>query len=472
MTRAHRLALLAASAAVAGAVSGQLQVPQKASFELFADRTAYPPGATVQVAAKVRIEDRWHVNSNTPTLDYLIPTELTLELPEGASPARLTYPEAKLLKFEFAPQPVAVYEGEVTIRGTFDLPADVAPGSLEVPARLRYQACDDKQCLPPTTTEQTLVLHVGDGGSLAHPEIFAAAGAASAAGVPAAAAGAGRLAVMLVLALIGGLILNAMPCVLPVLSLKIFGMMKSAEQGRSHLVVGSLATTAGILASFWLLAGLTVAAKAAGATVGWGVHFQQPGFVAFLAVVMVLFALNMWGVFEIPLPRALAQAGGSGREGIPGHFASGLLATLMATPCSAPFLGTAVGFALAQSAATIFAVFTAVGVGLALPYLLLAAVPAAGRLLPRPGPWMVTLRGVLGFFLAAAAVWLLYVLGAQVDAAHLFFVELTIVALALLVWLAGHLQRRGVRRALTAAGAAVALMAVALAAGAGPPSRS
>ena len=186
---------------------------------------------------------------------------------------------------------------------------------------------------------------------------------------------------MLLLAVLGGLILNAMPCVLPVLSLKLFGMVKSAGEGRSRLVLGTLATTAGIVVSFLALALAAVVASRAGAAVGWGVQFQQPAFVAFLAVVVVLFSLNMWGLFEILLPSSLARVAGSGsREGLAGHFVSGLFATLMATPCSAPFLGTAVGFALAQPVGVIFAVFTAVGLGLALPYLLIAALPAAVRL--------------------------------------------------------------------------------------------
>jgi suppressor for copper-sensitivity B len=181
---------------------------------------------------------------------------------------------------------------------------------------------------------------------------------------------------------------------------------------------------------------VAIAARAAGAAVGWGIQFQRPGFVAFLAVVVVLFCLNLWGLFEINLPQSLAQLGGSGpREGIAGHFASGLFATLMATPCSAPFLGTAVGFALAQEAPVILAIFAAVGLGMAIPYLLLAAAPGTARFLPRPGEWMNTLRGIMGFLLAAAAVWLFYVLSSQVSAERVAAVELGLLALSLFLWL-------------------------------------
>jgi len=253
----------------------------------------------------------------------------------------------------------------------------------------------------------------------------------------------------LLLALIGGLILNGMPCVLPILSLKLFGLVKAAGQSRASVRAGAVATAAGIVLSFWALAAAALAARGAGAAIGWGVQFQQPGFVAFLAVVILLFTLNLWGLFEIPLPARLARlAEAGGGEGLGGHFASGLFATLMATPCSAPFLGTALSFALGQSAGIIVATLTAVGVGLALPYLVLAAWPGFVRHLPKPGAWMDTLRGTMGFLLAAALVWLLYVLQAQVAAELVALFQLALLALGLVVWLAGRARLGGAGRRL------------------------
>jgi suppressor for copper-sensitivity B len=272
---------------------------------------------------------------------------------------------------------------------------------------------------------------------------------------------------MLWLALLGGLILNGMPCVLPILSLKVFGLVRAASQSPGAVRAGALATSAGILLSFWALAGAAIAAQRAGAAVGWGIQFQQPGFVAFLAVVVLFFTLNLWGLFEIVLPHRIATAAerGGGGEGLGGHFASGLFATLMATPCSAPFLGTALSFALGQSAATIFAIFTAVGVGLALPYLLLAAAPGTAKLLPRPGPWMDTLRGAMGFLLAGAVVWLLYVLAAQIAPESVAFFELALLAVALALW-AAHRARAGAapRKAWWALALALSAAAILLAA--------
>jgi suppressor for copper-sensitivity B len=218
-----------------------------------------------------------------------------------------------------------------------------------------------------------------------------------------------------------------------------------------------------MLASFWVLALAAIAARAAGAAVGWGVQFQRPGFVAFLAVVVVLFCLNLWGLFEIPLPGALANLAGSGpREGLAGHFASGLFATLMATPCSAPFLGAAISFALAQTGPVVFAIFTALGLGMALPYLLVAAAPGVARLLPRPGAWMETVRGVMGFLLAASAVWLFYVLSSQVSPEQLAVIQLGLLGIALFTWLQHRVARGRAGRGTAVAGlvAAVALTLV------------
>ncbi len=446
------------------------------------------PGSSAKILAKVEVADHWHVNSNTPTLDFLIPSELQLDLPAGSKDLALTYPAQKMLKFPYTEEPIAVYDGQFEIAATFELAPDLAPGKQNIKAVFAFQACDDKQCLPPNEVEASLEITIGSDAALPTLEPAAASPAtappataptaaaplASASEAPAAAplALATTLPLwrILILALFGGLILNLMPCVLPVLSLKIFGLVKSAGQGRSHLVAGSLATTFGVLVSFWMLAGAAVLAGMAGAAVGWGVQFQQPGFVAFLAVVVVLFSLNMWGLFEIPLPQSLAQLGSSGpREGLAGHFVSGLFATLMATPCSAPFLGTAIGFALGQPAIIVFVVFTAVGLGLALPYLLLAAFPRAARLLPRPGNWMITFRNVMGFLLAAAAIWLFYVLAGQISAERVAFIQLALLLLALCTFFLREAGEASVKKTLAVLGiVAASALTITLAAKAPP----
>ncbi len=223
------------------------------------------------------------------------------------------------------------------------------------------------------------------------------------------------LAVILALGLLGGLILNLMPCVLPVLSIKLLGVVGHGGGDPRKVRLSFIASAAGILFSFMVLAGALAVLKASGAAVGWGLQFQQPWFLTTMTLVVILFACNLWGFFEIRLPRSVADAGehASHVHGLGGHFLTGALATVLATPCSAPFLGTAVGFALSRGTGEIFAVFVALGLGLAAPYLAVAGAPKLATVLPRPGPWMIVMRRFLGVALAGTGLWLLTVLAAQ-----------------------------------------------------------
>jgi suppressor for copper-sensitivity B len=222
---------------------------------------------------------------------------------------------------------------------------------------------------------------------------------------------------ILAVALLGGLILNVMPCVLPVLLLKLTGVLDLSGRERAHLRAAFLSTAAGVVASFLVLAGGLVALKSAGASIGWGIQFQQPAFLALMAMVCLLFAANIWGLFQIPMPAfvgraAVASDARLGNDHAKSFF-TGVLATALATPCSAPFVGTAVGFALARGPAEILAIFLALGVGLALPYLAIAAAPGLVGLLPRPGAWMRWLKGALGLTLIGTAIWLMSIIGVQ-----------------------------------------------------------
>ena len=441
-------------------VSAQLMVTERASLALAADHTAYAPGEAARFAAVLSIEPGWHVNSNQPTYDYLIPTEITVRTPEGwADPTEIVYPMGVMKKFAFADEAISVYEERVVIVVHSIVPDTASEGTV-FEVDLRYQACDDKSCLPPVNTSAELEIVIGASGKPLNADIFAdKAGAAAAASESGEQSGP-ALGWMLLLGVFGGLILNAMPCVLPVLSLKLLGLVQSAGHGRKEVVTGALATATGIIVSFWGLAAAAILARSGGAAIGWGVQFQEPLFVAALTIVVVLFCLNLWGLFEIPLPGRLAGAASSGpSHGVAGHFTSGLFATLMATPCSAPFLGTAVGFGLSQTAPTILMIFTAVAVGMALPYLFLAIAPQTISWLPKPGPWMVKLRVVLGFLLAGAAVWLLYVLSAQISQERLAFFEVTLLAMTLFIWASQQAGRRS--------GARVAAVVAVLAAAGG-----
>jgi suppressor for copper-sensitivity B len=249
---------------------------------------------------------------------------------------------------------------------------------------------------------------------------------------------------MIGIALLGGFILNFMPCVLPVLSLKLLGIAGVGGKGRTHLRLGLLASTAGVIVSFLVLAGAIIGLRAAGVAVGWGVQFQQPLFLIFMMALVTLFAANMWGLFEVPLPSAVAEWGGAGHgRGVLGNFVAGVFATLLATPCSAPFVGTAIGFALGAGSAVTVAIFLALGIGLALPYLAIAAVPGLVAWLPRPGYWMVVLRRVLAVALAATALWLAWVLAAENGGIAALVALVLMAGVPASLYLLRHLQARG-----------------------------
>jgi suppressor for copper-sensitivity B len=286
----------------------------------------------------------------------------------------------------------------------------------------------------PRLEEAALTLTLVDGQRGLEQEVVAGVGIGSS--VPAARTAAmPSFIAMLVAALLGGIILNVMPCVLPVLSLKLLGLVGHDGEDRRHLRLSFLASAAGILTAFAALAGALAALKAGGAMVGWGIQFQQPWFLVAMTLVLTIFAANLWGWFEVPLPATIGRlAGIGGHSSVAGQFATGVFATLLATPCSAPFVGTAVAFALARGPVEIFAIFLALGLGFAAPYLLVAALPAVARVLPRPGAWMIWLRRVLGLLLAGTAVWLLSILAAMLEPAALWLTVALIAGMGASLW--------------------------------------
>lgn len=250
----------------------------------------------------------------------------------------------------------------------------------------------------------------------------------------------------LVGALIGGLILNLMPCVFPVLAIKVLGFTRHADDTRGHRISG-LAYSAGVVLSFVALGAAMLALRAAGEQLGWGFQLQSPAVVAALAVLFTLLGLNLAGVFGIGnfLPGNVAAF--EARHPVVNSFLSGVLAVAIASPCTAPFMGASLGFAVGLPAAQALAIFAAIGVGMALPYLAASLVPAVANLLPRPGPWMETFRRLMAFPMFATVVWLVWVLGQQsgIDGAGALLALL--VALSAVVW---ALTLRGTARVVIA----------------------
>lgn len=264
------------------------------------------------------------------------------------------------------------------------------------------------------------------------------------AGEPGAPAGAATgyrepltLFLALAFALLGGLLLNLMPCVLPVLSIKVLGFVEQGGTDPAGARLHGAAYGLGVLICFWMLAGALLLLRAAGQQLGWGFQLQSPLFVAFMALLFFALGLLFLGVVEVggSLTRLGAVGGGAGYRN---SLLTGVLAVVVATPCTAPFMGTALGFALARPALHGLAVFTALGIGMALPYVALSASPALLRRLPRPGAWMESLKQALAFPLFATVVWLLWVLGRQtgVDGASLLLLALTLLGLA--AWIVGR----------------------------------
>ena len=246
------------------------------------------------------------------------------------------------------------------------------------------------------------------------------------------------LAGTIVLALLGGLILNLMPCVFPVLGMKILGFVNQSGHSRGKVAAHGIVFTLGVLLSFWTLAGVLAVLRAGGDQLGWGFQLQSPAFVFTLTALMLIFALNLSGVFEFGLRATSVGQELQTKTGLAGTFFTGVLATVVATPCSAPFLAPALGAALALPVVQSFTVFTAIGVGLSTPYLLLSVFPRAVKILPRPGAWMETFKQFMAFPLYATVMYLLWVLAGQVDESALLTVGFGLVLVAMAAWTYGR----------------------------------
>lgn len=237
-----------------------------------------------------------------------------------------------------------------------------------------------------------------------------------------------------VFALIGGLILNIMPCVLPVLGMKLSSILSSHGVARRQIRRQFLASAAGILSSFWLLAAFLLILKFSGQALGWGIQFQSPYFLAVMVAVTALFAANMLGLFEIQLPvEAQSWLATRGSNSYLGHYLQGMFATLLATPCSAPFLGTAVAFALAAPAVELFIIFGALGLGMALPWLLIALFPATALWLPKPGKWMNSIKIVFALMILITCYWLLSLLTVFIGTSLTLMIALLLTLVLLLL---------------------------------------
>jgi thiol:disulfide interchange protein len=276
---------------------------------------------------------------------------------------------------------------------------------------------------------------------------------------PVAAAPAQSLARIALFAFLGGLILNLMPCVFPVLFIKALALVHSSHQEQQRLRAHSLVYTLGVLLSFWTIVAVLLVLRGAGHQLGWGFQFQSPGFVVVIALLLFFFGLSLAGQFEIGLTLAGAGSGLASGGGYAGSFFTGVLAVIVATPCTAPLMGAAVGYALAGSTAVTFLVFTALALGLAAPYLLLSFNPSWTRMLPRPGAWMEVLKQATAIPVFATVIWLVWVYDQSAGATGLVALLTAFLLLAIVGWILG---RWPARAAATAAAVLVGALAVCL----------
>ena len=388
--------------------------PPEASMHYSAGALAKGSSVTVDIT----IPDNWHVNANVAADEFLKPSSIEISA-QGIHFGEPKWPEPLKEYSEALDLENLVFKGHFQIKLPIE-GVDNNYDSLTTLATFHYQACDNSICLAPSkvtfgvnTTEfakknslQSSSLKKNDDDTQNAPE--------TAQNQFAEESSAGTL-ILLLSALLGGIILNLMPCVLPVLSLKLFSLIKQAGESRKRLLTLGIATSAGILTSFWVLAGVVAIIKAGGGNAGWGMQFQSAGFIAFMVVILTAFAMSFFGVFEIWIPGSATTRMDftSRKQGFAGAFFTGALLVLLSTPCSAPFLGTAMGFAFTTSTPVLFLFFTAAGVGLALPYMLVSAFPKVLKVFPKPGAWMVTLQKIMGVLLLATVVWLLWIVHEQ-----------------------------------------------------------
>ncbi len=388
--------------------------PPEASLHYSAGALAKGSSVTVDIT----IPDNWHVNANVAADEFLKPSSIEISA-QGIHFGEPKWPEPLKEYSEALDLENLVFKGHFQIMLPIE-DIDAKYDSLTTSATFHYQACDNSICLAPSkvtfgvnTTEfakksslQSVPLKKNDNDIQSAPETTQEHFAEE--------SFAGTL-ILLLSALLGGIILNLMPCVLPVLSLKLFSLIKQAGESRKRLLTLGIATTAGILTSFWVLAGIVAIIKAGGGNAGWGMQFQSAGFIAFMVVILTAFAMSFFGVFEIWIPGSATTRMDftSRKQGFAGAFFTGALLVLLSTPCSAPFLGTAMGFAFTTSTPVLFLFFTAAGIGLALPYMLVSAFPKVLKVFPKPGAWMVTLQKIMGVLLLATVVWLLWIVHEQ-----------------------------------------------------------
>ena len=424
---------------------------------LIAEAESIQPGKPFWVGLELAMEKGWHTYWKNPG-DSGLATSIEWQLPAGFTASGIHWPAPK--KIKMPPLVSYGYEDAVTLPVLITPPSTLKIGeSVTLRAKASWLVCKDI-CLP-GEADLELKLRVSDSPPPPEPASKMPSNASKLALARSRVPADERtwmqenqlttsekmmaekkmpekksLYIYLLFAFAGGLILNLMPCVFPVLSLKALGLIHHSGKHPWELRAHGLAFALGVLVSFWFLASALLALRAAGEEIGWGFQLQNPLIVGFLALLLFALGLNLMGVFEFNLP-FLAKAGVRA-HGLAGSFWSGVLATIVATPCTAPFMGAALAFALVQPVCVSLLIFTALAFGLATPYLALSFFPRLFRLLPKPGAWMESFKQAMAFPLFAAVVWLVWVLTQQRGSLAALWILTAMLLIALAVWIYGR----------------------------------
>lgn len=357
------------------------------------------------VAVQFKIDPHWHMNSSESGEEGN-PLTLKWSLPQGVKVLETIWPAPKLLKYGSVSS--YIYEKEVWI--LVKMEADTPIQQHKIDLNINYVACGDTCMLGNANLELKFPIRES---LISQPDLCYWLQE-------------GRQhqdvntdfswLLAIVFAFVSGLLLNLMPCVLPVLSLKLLSLLHYKGMLRQQLLKHAAYFTGGVLSSFWVVAGILGILKSQGQQLGWGFQLQSPTFVAFLSVVFLLLALNMWGIFEIGTNLVKLEEKKFGSRSDFSYFSSflsGVLACVVASPCSAPFMGTALGVAAIQPIFISFLIFSSLAMGLAFPFIMVCVFPASIKWLPKPGRWMETLKQILGFALFATVLWLIWIFGHQ-----------------------------------------------------------
>ncbi len=386
------------------------------------DRDSVKTGEVFKVAFTVEVPKDWHIYPTYKTTTGL-PTEFKFDALAAAGKPEET--KAKTHPAKGADPAYDYHEGTATFTVPFFLKPGPAAGPFEAKGQVDYMICQFEGTCVPSDVPVSFGITVLE-GQVAPP-----------------AAGAGgpgpdqNFLIMLGFAFLGGLILNVMPCVLPVLTLKLFSLVGQKNVSAAARQGGAIAYTGGILVCLNLFAGIVVLLRSFGKLVGWGFQFQEPIFVISLCTLIFVFALSLLGVFHIPALATGAAAQAGRHQGWTGHFMTGFFVTLVATPCSAPLLGSAMGYAFTLPSLGILFFFSTVGFGLAFPFLAIGFFPVLFKLMPKPGAWLEVFEKVMGFTLLATAVWLIDTLGSLTGPAGVTGMLAFLTAVSLGCWIFG-----------------------------------